>query len=230
MVADTHQTTEGPYIPRKQVKPLLLNEAEDESNRRIADAAGDNHTYNVGAEWRESLFLQLCHFQQGCPKNSRDGYKQREARRKFPLEAKENTPRNRRSRTRYAWDNSEALQDTDDERVACAHLRCWAMGLLSLSPPEKAARQEEHATDDIRTDKKGNEKGIDTQPEEGSRDQGQNDMDNGLSFAPGENARRRRSSTEEAGIESVNVVTEIGQERERGRNMKGDIIQEINFS
>ena len=35
---------------------------------------------------------------------------------------------------------------------------------------------------------------------------------------------------DEAGTQSVNVVTEIGQERDRGRNMKGNIIQEINFS
>ena len=34
---------------------------------------------------------------------------------------------------------------------------------------------------------------------------------------------------DEAGTESVNVVTEIGQERDRSRNMKGNIIQEINF-
>ena len=35
---------------------------------------------------------------------------------------------------------------------------------------------------------------------------------------------------DEASTQSVNVVTEIGQERDRGRNMKGNIIQEINFS
>ena len=230
MIADTHQTTEGPYIPRKQVKPLLLNEAEDERNRRIADAAGDNHTCNIGPEWRESLFLQLCDFQQGGPKNSRNGDKQREARRQFPLEAKQNTSRNRCPGTGYTRNNGKALKDTNDERVACAHWRCWIMDLLSLSPPQQAARQQEHTADDIGPDKEGNEKGIDAQPEEGGRDQGQNDMDNGLSFAPGEDARRRRRGAEEAGIESVNVATEIGQERDRGRNMQDDIIQEINFS
>ena len=154
MVAYTHQTTEGPYIPRKQVKPLLLDEAEDESNRRIADAAGDNHTRNVGTEWREGLFLQLCNFQQGCPKNSRNRYKQREARRKFSLEAKEDTPCNRRPRTRYAWNNGKALKDTDDERVARVHMDCWSMGFLSFAPPEKATCQEEHTANDIRADKK----------------------------------------------------------------------------
>ena len=132
----------------------MLDEAEDESNRRIADAAGDNHPRDVGTEWRKGLLLQLCNFQQGCPKNSRNGYKQREARREFSLEAQENAACNRYPRTRDARDNGKALKDTDDERVERAHMGCWSIGCLSFAPPEKATRQEEHTANDIRADKK----------------------------------------------------------------------------
>ena len=208
----------------------MLDEAEDESNRRIADAAGDNHPRDVGTEWRKGLLLQLCNFQQGCPKNSRNGYKQREARREFSLEAQENTPRNRRPRTREAWDNGKALKDTDDERVERVHLCCRSAGSLSFAPPEQATRQEEHATDNIGPEEKRDEEGVDTQPEECGRNQGQNDVENGLPFAAREDARRRRRGADETGAQSVKVATEIGQESDCRRNMQDNIVQQINFS